>query len=126
MSMSNNDEITKSAEVGPPTEPVDLEIVVTSTKSGREVQIKGAIGQGGELDLIDTSTPYRKRFRARSVIAMFESLDRDIFINVKLYGDIGQPWETDRPISAFMGPHGGIAKNFTHPKYFGGSGQIYG
>ena len=118
--MTNNVELSESTNFEPAADPVDLEIVVTTTEEGREVRIKGAIGQSGDLDLIDTTTPYRKRFRARSVIAMFESLDRDIFINVKLYGDIGQP------ISAFMGPRGGIAKNFSHPKYFGGAGQIYG
>ena len=123
--MSNNVEIAKATENVLPTEPVELEIVVTSTKDGEEVRFKGAIGQGGELDLIKTTTPYRKRFHARSVIAMFESLDKNVLISVELFGDIGQPWGTDRPISSFMGPHGGIAKDFAGRRSFG-AGAIYG
>ena len=118
-------EIRRFSESRQPSDPIEFRLVVSSTNAGREVRFKGAIGQGGNLDLVESTTPFEKRFTARSVIAMFESLDLSLPINVELFGDIGQSMSMDLPIRSFMGPNGGIAEDFIADRSLG-VGGIYG
>jgi len=123
--MSSNIEIGSITGTSRPQDPVDFRILVSSAKTGREVRFKGAIGQNGVLDLVETTTPYEKEFCAHNVIAMFESLDPLVPVKVELFGDIGQTWSNDRPICSFTGPHGGITQDIAGLKSLG-AGGIYG
>jgi len=122
--MSHRIEIGHASGRLPTVHPVDMKIVVSSTNEDREVEFKGAVGHGGGLDLVETTTPYELHFSAFIVIAMFESLDTDAPIKVELYGDFGQPNVADKPVSSFTGPRGGIGKDVRGYRSLG-VGDIY-
>ena len=104
--------------------PVRYRIVVASPQPRCEVRFKGALGQNGELDLIETVTPFEKDFVAWKVVAMFESLERDLPISVSLFSFDETSSQPSMKIGGFTGSHGGIVKN-VDPNNSIGAGSIY-
>lgn len=110
--------------IGEPVYSIEMKIVVSSMDKDRQVRFKGAVGHGGGLDLVESTTPYELQFSAKRVIALFESLDTDRSIMVELFGDFGQPNAADKPVSSFWGRGGGIGQDVQSDRSIG-AGQIY-
>ena len=94
-----------------PAHPVKMKIVVSSVDGDRVVKFKGAVGHGGGLDLVESTTPYVLYFSAIRVIALFESVESNVPIRVELYGDFDHADIDGRPVSSFTGLRGGIGKD---------------
>jgi len=62
-------------------------VEVVSDAPGSEQNFRGAIGYGGQLQLIESTTPFRKELNAVSLTAMFEATAADGRIAAALYED---------------------------------------
>ena len=108
MAETSNIEIATSAgSTFKDVKPVDYEIVVSSFYPDREVTFKAAIGENGDLNLVESKTPFRKRFSAYRIIAMFETVDSNEKIKVELFAP---SIRTEGPIGGYCSNSGGIYK----------------
>lgn len=68
-------------------EPRRFVIEVTAGAAGAEQAFRGAIGYRGRVELIESTTPFRKEISAASFTVMFEATDAAGVVLATAYGE---------------------------------------
>jgi hypothetical protein len=62
-------------------------VEVTSDVLGVEQKFKSVIGHDGQLELIESTTPFKREFNAVGITAMFEAVETEGSILAALHGE---------------------------------------
>jgi hypothetical protein len=103
------------------SEPSDYVLEITAEGSGPPIAFKGAIGQNGQVQLIEKSTPQRIELRTASFVAMFSTVSGSDSLRATLYGV--KPDGSLEKIGHYAGRSGLILENAVcpeMPRSFGG------